>query len=536
MGGMPLRSRLLVAAAVGAGLVALLSYTTGALGGVQRSTIDTRFAIRGAQAPDNGIVIVALDEQSLARLDQRPPIPRADYARILDRLHAAGPRLIAVDVEFIGRTDPNDDRSLLQALARDGPVLLATQDGASGPVPVPAGVKDAPGVTLASGSVDLDPDNVLRRMIYEPVALNTFAVQAAVMLGTRVSPSEFPDNHAWIDFRGPPGTFPTYSFASVLDGKVPTSAFAGKTVIVGVTDPDEKDVFVTPASSDPMSGVEIQANALSTILAGFPLEPTTGWVDVLLVLALAGLPAVLSIRLPVLLVLVACVGVLVAFLVGAQIAFNSGSIIDVPDPILALALGGAGAIAAESLVERGHRHALEEALGTQRGSGSRFFISYRHDQSRWPARILHDALVARFGRSSVFMDKAAIDAGQVWPQRIEEAIAECSVMLVLIGPQWSGARHDDGTRCLDSPDDWVRREVAGGLARDTVVVVPVLLDGAAMPEEDDLPDPLKALVACHAISLAGEDPDAEIGQLVDSIQKGQVREHFARQRRPTAAP
>jgi hypothetical protein len=36
--------------------------------------------------------------------------------------------------------------------------------------------------------------------------------------------------------------------------------------------------------------------------------------------------------------------------------------------------------------------------------------------------------------------------------------------------------------------------------------------------------------------LPGEDPDAEIEQLVDSIEKGQVRDYFSRQRRPTAAP
>jgi CHASE2 domain-containing sensor protein len=292
-----LRHALLAAAALGAGALAVLFYETGALSGLERQTVDARFSIRGAQGPADGVVIVGVDQRTLTAINGRPPIPRRDYAQALDRLRAAGPRLLAIDAQFIGTTTAGDDRALLAAIARDGPVLLTTQDSAAGPLPVPADVRNARGAVLASAAVDTDPDAVLRRMIYAAVRLKTFAVVAAEMVrGRPVSPRDFPGNHAWVDFHGPPGTFPEYSLIDVVDGRVPSGRFAGKTVLVGVTDPVGKDVFVTSASSNPMSGVEFEANALTTILDGFPLQPVGNGLEILLLFVLAAVPAALSLR------------------------------------------------------------------------------------------------------------------------------------------------------------------------------------------------------------------------------------------------
>ena len=131
------------------------------------------------------------------------------YAQVLDRVRAGSPRVIGVDAQFIGRSDPADDNALLAAIARDGPVLLVTHDGPQGPIPVPADVPDAPGAVVASAAIDTDPDGVLRKMMYAPMRQETFAVRAAEMIRNQpVNPAGFPGNYAWIDFRGPPGTFP----------------------------------------------------------------------------------------------------------------------------------------------------------------------------------------------------------------------------------------------------------------------------------------------------------------------------------------
>ena len=98
--------------------------------------------------------------------------------------------------------------------------------------------------------------------------------------------ADFPDNHAWIDFRGPPGSFPQYSFSDVMAGRVPVSEFADKAVLIGKTDPIGGDVFVTSISSDPMPGVEVHANALWTVLAGIPLKSVPAPANIALILAL----------------------------------------------------------------------------------------------------------------------------------------------------------------------------------------------------------------------------------------------------------
>jgi CHASE2 domain-containing sensor protein len=520
-----LRHALLAVAALAASLLAVLSHATGALNGLERQSVDARFSIRGTKAPDPRIVIVAVDLKTLEAINARPPIPRADYARALDGVRAGNPRLIVLDAQLEGKTDPRDDSMVVAAIKRDGPVLLATHEDERGPIPVPAGTSNVPGGVVASASVDPDPGGVLRRMIYRPVALPTLAVRAAeLLLGHPVDPSKFPDNHAWVDFRGPPGTFRTVSMADLLAGRVPSSTFTGKTVLIGVTDPAEKDVFLTAASSVPMSGVEFDANALSTILAGFPLGPISGGLEIVLLFVLAGIPALLSVRLPGLYVLAASVGVLLLFLLAAQLAFNSGTIVSMPDPILALLLGTAGAVAADAYVQRRQLRNLQEIFDLLPSPVSDFFISYRRGQSELAANTLREGLVRKFGEGSVFMDTDAIEPGEEWPRRLEEAIAACRAMLVVIGPLWLGTENDDSSRRLSDPGDWVRREIELGLGRSEIAIVPVLHDGARPPDPGSLPPTIRPLCERQSVELTGRELERWIDELASSIHSARVRE------------
>jgi hypothetical protein len=442
--------------------------------------------------------------------------------------------LLALDVQFIGASgDPAGDRALLAAIERHGPVLLAAPDTGEGSPALPTGAARAPGAELASAGVDTDADGVLRRMLYRQVALKTFAVRAAELV--RGEPVRgFEDNHAWIDFRGPPGTFPTVSMADVLDGTIPASRFAGKAVLIGVTAPVQRDVFVTAASSTPMAGVEVHANALETILRGVPLATVPGAVDVLLIVLLAAIPALLALRFSALVVLAGAVGAALLWLVVAQLAFAAGAIVAVLYPLFGLLLAVAGVIAVDALIERRQRQALQAALdGLLRPAQSAFFISYRRQQESFVAHALRAQLARKFGEASVFMDTEAIGAGEQFPRRIQEAILGCSVMLVIIGSGWLELADDQGHRRLDDPDDWVRREIEMGLSRPEVAVVPILLDGARVPEAEELPDSIKALALRNGVPLTGERLGVEVDELVDSIQAGRIRQLIRSQ---TAVP
>jgi CHASE2 domain-containing sensor protein len=529
----------MLAAAVAA-LVAvfvLVLYAAGVLSNFERQSVDERFSWRGGQSPGSDIVIVGIDQTTLDKLATRPPVPRSDYARVLDRVHAASPRMIGIDAQLIGRSDPTDDNALLAAIARDGPVLLVTHDGPQGPITVPADVPDAPGAVPASAAIDKDPDGVLRRMLYAPVSLETLAVHAAEMLRNQpVNPADFPGNHAWIDFRGPPGTFPHYSFADVMAGTVPASAFAGKAVLIGVTDPVGEDLFVTSISPVPMPGVEVHANALWTILAGLPLKSAGAPADIALILAMIAIPVAIGARKSGLATLAGSVGLLVVFLAGVQLAFNAGWIVVVTYPIVGLAITAAGMIAVDSYMERRQRAALERALGDllPPRAPPAFFISYRRSQNTWQARDIRRELARRYGDASVFMDTSSIEFGETFPDRIASAIRGCSVMLVLIGPHW--LEPIAGTRRIDDPNDWVRQEVEAGLQRREAVVVPVLLDGTLAPAGAELPESVKGLAARHAVVVTGDDLAADIDNLVRSVERGRRRAAEWDSGSPASAP
>jgi CHASE2 domain-containing sensor protein len=500
------------------------------LDALERQSVDQRFSLRGVREPHSAIVIVDLDQRSLAALNQRPPIQRRLYGELLDKLAAASPRLIALDVEFIGASDPVDDKALLDAIKRHGPIVLATHDGPEGPVPTPAGRKSAAGAVLASTAVDVDRDSVLRRIIYIPVKTPTFAVRAAEMwTGEKVPESNFPDNHAWIDFAGPPGTYRHYSFIDVLTGSVGARELAGKAVLVGITDPSQRDVWVTSASSIPMAGVEVQANSLATILEGFPLrEASWGLMIVVLLLCAVG-PSLFALRVAALSLLGIGFGLLVLYLLVAQIAFKGGIIVAVVPVVVTLVVATIGAATVDSLSEKRRRAQLEKTLASFPSDIEPvFFISYRRDQTSWPAQALKDGLEKRFGADSVFMDLESIHPGQDWARRIREAIESCNVVLVLMGPYWLGARDEQGGRRVDNPEDWVRREIAEALRAPDVTVVPILLDGAVMPKVDQLPKELAELPSRNAFSLSAGRWEDELNEMVESLRVGRLGEALRR--------
>jgi hypothetical protein len=107
------------------------------------------------------------------------------------------------------------------------------------------------------------------------------------------------------------------------------------------------------------------------------------------------------------------------------------------------------------------------------------FISYRRADAGWPARWLTDQLSAHFGAGVVFQDVDSILPGDDFAAEIEAAVGACSVLLVLIGLRWLAAEGAAGRR-LDDPGDWVRLELEVALRRK-VRIIPVLVDGAAMP-------------------------------------------------------
>jgi hypothetical protein len=276
-----------------------------------------------------------------------------------------------------------------------------------------------------------------------------------------------------------------------------------------------------------MSGAEIQANATATVLEGLPLSTAPALVAFVLILLMAAVGPLASLRLTGKLVAAAAAGALIVFVGLSVLAFNAGTILPMVYPVLALILSTVGAIVVELRIERHERETLQDTLGELPVQASEFFISYRREQSAWPGRILCGELTKRYGESSVFMDTDSIDAGQRWPHQIENAIKRSSVFLALIGPGWLDIRDAEGRRRLEDPLDWVRLEIETALDEPSVVVVPVLLDGAKVPDAQDLPETLRPLADRNAVALTPDGWGREIDELIQSLRSGQLREHFA---------
>jgi hypothetical protein len=92
------------------------------------------------------------------------------------------------------------------------------------------------------------------------------------------------------------------------------------------------------------------------------------------------------------------------------------------------------------------------------------FLSYRVSDTPGIADRLAVELMRAFGPDEVFLDKRSTESGQKWPDHIQHAIESSKVVLVLIGPRWLKAHDEFGERRLNSPEDWVRREVETALA------------------------------------------------------------------------
>lgn len=148
------------------------------------------------------------------------------------------------------------------------------------------------------------------------------------------------------------------------------------------------------------------------------------------------------------------------------------------------------------------------------------FISYRRDDAAGYARALHEALVQDLGPGRVFMDVADIGAGESFARVIDAALAEASVLLVLIGPRWRGERPGGGPARLDEPGDFVHLEVACGLAQAQtrgLRVIPVLLDGQPMPGAAQLPPALAGLAQRHALPLSHARYEADLAALRQAV-------------------
>jgi hypothetical protein len=149
---------------------------------------------------------------------------------------------------------------------------------------------------------------------------------------------------------------------------------------------------------------------------------------------------------------------------------------------------------------------------------ARIFISYRRADTSGYVIAIYNELLKSYSAEQLFRDLNTIDYGADFVETIQAAVWACDVQLVIIGPQWLSVSDKDGTRRLDDPHDFVRLEIESALERD-IAIIPVLVGGAVMPTEDELPGGLKRLARRNAMELDDRDFSAHIQRLQNAIQR-----------------
>jgi adenylate cyclase len=294
---------------------------------LEARTLNLRFWIRGEKDPGRDVTIVAVDEKSLQEVG-RWPWPRSVQAELIDRIHAAGPRAIGLDLFFSESETARSDARLADALRNAVPLaaalpLIVPTESEAGPdaagssgnhpdfidgsaiqrvkgvsVQKHFAVKEAtdslPPVEPIGSAVSQfghvytlsDPDGVLRREVlvlrYGEEFFPSLALQVArlslgigmdgmalrvgegVELGDRLIPT---DEHGrlLISYYGREMAFPYVSAADVLRGRIGAEELKGKIVFVGTSAMATFDQKITPFSNN-YPGVEKNATVVTNIL------------------------------------------------------------------------------------------------------------------------------------------------------------------------------------------------------------------------------------------------------------------------------
>ena len=145
----------------------------------------------------------------------------------------------------------------------------------------------------------------------------------------------------------------------------------------------------------------------------------------------------------------------------------------------------------------------------------KIFINYRRGDDPGFTQALYQRLEEEFLAGDLFMDvEGQIKPGDDFVEVLGAQVAQCDVMLAVIGPRWAvlmDAR-------AGSADDFVTIEIKAALEQDKRVI-PVLVGGAGMPASEAVPEPIRALARRNAVGLRPERFKADCQGLMSALKE-----------------
>ncbi len=236
------------------------------------------------------IVLVSIDDESLALVNQKWPWERDQYAFLMDQISRAGAKVVGMDIVFLGKSvHGSNDRAFARALSQAGNVVLASyfSDNAMYVKPQDLFAQAASGYGLINKP--RDADNVVRSARlwmrhpgdgsildygfemktlcrYWDIGAEDFKIGPGfAAFGERRVPLQ-QDGSFLVDYIAEAADFTTVPVWKIMQRKFDARALQGKIVLIGQTNEIIHDIHPTPLGE--MPGVVISANVLLTILSG----------------------------------------------------------------------------------------------------------------------------------------------------------------------------------------------------------------------------------------------------------------------------
>ena len=283
--------------------------------------LDMRILAIGARPAPSDVIIVAIDDETVAKAG-RYPMGRDRLADLIGKIRDAGARALAIDMLLVGKTDDASDAKLTSALGSLPSVIAAAgvfEDENRSVSFVPATdtelrpladfaaaasvglvnvATDAGGTPrhiplLFKTSEGLEPSLGLRALGLYLGEIPTVTAEG-IRLPDRVQPLDL-GWHLPLNYYGPAGTVRTVSAQELFDGSPAATGVEGRMVLLGVTATGVGDRFSTPFDRI-LPGVEVLATGVSNLLDGSALirDGVVRKIDVAaaLLITVAGMAAV----------------------------------------------------------------------------------------------------------------------------------------------------------------------------------------------------------------------------------------------------
>lgn len=158
------------------------------------------------------------------------------------------------------------------------------------------------------------------------------------------------------------------------------------------------------------------------------------------------------------------------------------------------------------------------------------FINYRVGDEPLSAALIDLELSRRFHTDLVFRASKSIPLGDDFVEGLLGAVRRSDVLLAVIGTRWLTVVDRKGNRRIDDEKDWVRRELAEAI-NCGIRVIPILVAGATMPTEQEIPVDLAPLARCQYLRLDHRNIAYDCAHLADELVH--LMPHFATVARST---